>query len=175
MESHMLTAKPWQQTEAVAATGDDGGCQTPRFRLVPDATARPWPTVNGGRTSWCGCEALDNPIATEFTSSTSPAYRERWLVGELYVPGSANAGDADHHQPGAALSAGGIPMSRQCLGCGSGGNPLADPRQYKVQESELAYLLPGMKSSNCRCLQRAAGSVAHCMLCLSTGARWSGD
>jgi integrase len=59
------------------------------------------------------------------------------------------------------------------LGVWHGGNPLSDLRQYKVQESELAYLSQDEIEQLLDACKEQRDLWLVVMLCLSTGARWS--
>ncbi|TNH91630.1 phage integrase, partial [Aeromonas hydrophila] len=136
-ESHMLTAKPWQVKE------EDAGDQRRLSDLVSAWFGRHGQTLTDGerrrdKLVWL-CEALDNPLASEFTSEMFSAYRERRLAGELYVPGQRkHVTPTTINREQLYLQAVFNELAR--LGVWHGGNPLSDLRQYKVQESELAYL-----------------------------------
>ncbi len=139
-ERHQLTNKPWQQEPEPESEPQE---QRRLLDLVQVWFGRHGQTLADGerrrdKLVWL-CEALGNPIATEFTSEHFSAYREQRLAGDLYVPGQRRqVTPTTINREQLYLQAVFNELAR--LGVWSGGNPLADLRQYKVQESELAYL-----------------------------------
>ena len=85
-------------------------------------------------------EALGNPLATGFSAQQFAAYREKRLVGELYVPGQrTQESPSTINRELLYLQAVFNELGR--LGEWRHGNPLEVLlRQYKVQESKLAFL-----------------------------------
>lgn len=168
-EKHML-AQPWQQPEA--SNVDE--------RRLSDLVAlwhgRHGQTLTDGdrrrdKLIWLA-EALGNPLATEFTAQQFAAYRERRLAGELYVPGQRKqVSPTTINRELLYLQAVFNELGR--LGEWAHGNPLEVLRQYKVQESELAFL----NQDEIEQLLAACAGLNDLwlivMLCLSTGARWS--
>ncbi len=116
--------------------------------------------------------ALGDPVATEFNAQLFSAYREKRLQGEVFVPGQRKqVTPTTINRELLYLQAVFNELGR--LGEWSGGNPLSVLRQYKVQETELAFLSDDE-------IQRLLDACRYhkdlwliVMLCLSTGARWS--
>ncbi|WP_443279338.1 phage integrase [Aeromonas salmonicida] len=84
-ERHQLTNKPWLKEPEPESEKHE---QRRLLDLVHIWFGRHGQTLADGdrrrdKLVWL-CEALDNPIATEFTSEHFSAYRERRLAGELY-------------------------------------------------------------------------------------------
>ena len=160
-------SKPWEEKEVDSRRLSD---------LVDIWFRQHGQTLNDGvrrkaKLIWL-CEALGNPIATEFTGQTFAAYREKRLSGEIYIPGQRkNVTPTTINRELLYLQAVFNELGR--LGEWSGGNPLAVIRQYKVQETELAYLTEDeiqLVLDECK-YNRDLWLIV--MLCLSTGARWS--
>lgn len=117
------------------------------------------------------CEALGNPVAKAFTGQQFAAYRERRLSGELYIPGQRKAvSPTTINRELLYLQAVFNELGR--LGEWDGGNPLAVVRQYRVQESELAYLADDEIDRLLKACQPNNDLWLVVMLCLATGARW---
>lgn len=117
-------------------------------------------------------EALGNPIATEFNAQQFAAYREARLKGELFVPGQRKqVTPTTVNRELLYLQAVFNELGR--LGEWTGGNPLSVLRQYKVQESELAYLSADEIERLLAACEVNRDLWLIVMLCLATGARWS--
>jgi len=175
-ERHQLTHKPWEQTQEQKAEQLEPQEQRRLLDLVHLWFGRHGQTLADGdrrrdKLVWL-CEALENPIATEFTSEHFSAYRERRLAGELYVPGQRKqVTPTTINREQLYLQAVFNELAR--LGVWHGGNPLSDLRQYKVQESELAYLSQDEIEQLLDACKEHRDLWLVVMLCLSTGARWS--
>ena len=111
------------------------------------------------------CAAMGNPIADRFTVNTFTAYRTERLAAGI-APNSINR---EHAYLRSVFN------ELRRLGQWSKPNPLAELRQFKVQESELSYLAADQIHELLSELQkgknRHAAMVAK--VCLATGARWS--
>ncbi|MBV8380030.1 MAG: tyrosine-type recombinase/integrase [Paucibacter sp.] len=111
------------------------------------------------------CEAMGNPVADRFTVNTFADYRTRRLAAGI-APNSVNR---EHAYLRSVFN------ELRRLGQWKRENPLANLRQFKVQERELEFLTLGQ----CRTLlaELANGRNRHAPLiakvCLATGARWS--
>jgi len=117
-------------------------------------------------------EALGDPVATEFSSHDFAAYRERRLNGEVFVPGQRKqVTPTTINRELLYLQAVFNELGR--LGEWTGGNPLAVLRQYKVQETELAFLSDDEITRLLDACKYRQDLWLVVMLCLSTGARWS--
>lgn len=111
------------------------------------------------------CEAMGNPVADRFTVEMFAAYRTKRL-GEGITQNSVNR---EHAYLRAMLN------ELRRLGHWKKPNPLADLRQFKIQEKELSFLtlvqidqlLESLKQS------RNHHAIKITKICLSTGARWS--
>ena len=117
-------------------------------------------------------EALGDPVARSFTAKDFAAYRERRLQGEIYISGQCRVvSPSTLNREFMYLQAVFNELGR--LGEWSAGNPLQTLRQFKIQESEMAYLTDydiELLLSEC---QEDKNLWLVVMLCLSTGARWS--
>lgn len=168
-ESHIVTAKPWQQDDVAPNEG----------RRLSDLVqlwfGRHGQTLADGerrrdKLMWLA-DALGDPIASEFTGQQFAAYRERRLAGELYIPGQRKeVSPTTINRELLYLQAVFNELGR--LGEWDGGNPLAVVRQYKVQESELAYLSSEEIERLLKACEIHRDLWLIVLLCLSTGARW---
>lgn len=169
-ERHTM-AEPWQQHEEAGK-----GEQRRLSDLVALWYGRHGQTLADGdrrrdKLLWL-CEALGNPVATEFTAQHFAAYREKRLAGELYVPGQRReVSPTTINREQLYLQAVFNELAR--FGEWNGGNPLAVVRQFRVQESELTYLTDEEIERLLRACEPEKDLWLIVMLCLSTGARWS--
>lgn len=110
-------------------------------------------------------EAMGNPIADRFTVDVFATYRTKRLDAGL----TANNMNREHSYLRAMFNE----LTR--LGHWTKDNPLANLRQFKIQQSELSYLtleqitklLDSLKASR----NPHVGLISR--ICLATGARWS--
>lgn len=117
-------------------------------------------------------EALGDPIATEFTSKQFAEYREQRLLGDLFIKGQCKVvSPTTLNRELLYLQAVFNELGR--LGEWSGGNPLSVLRQYRVQETELAFLSDDEIEKLLDACKYNNDLWLIVMLCLSTGARWS--
>lgn len=111
------------------------------------------------------CTAMGNPVADRFTVNTFTAYRTDRLVAGI-APNSVNR---EHAYLRSVFN------ELRRLGQWNKPNPLAELRQFKVQERELSYLttdqIEDLLSELHEGKNRHAAMVAK--VCLATGARWS--
>ena len=111
------------------------------------------------------CAAMGNPVADRFTVNTFAAYRTDRLASGI-APNSVNR---EHAYLRSVFN------ELRRLGQWSKPNPLAELRQFKVQERELSYLtteqIHDLLSALHEGKNRHAAMVAK--VCLATGARWS--
>ena len=116
--------------------------------------------------------ALGDPRARNFTAKDFAVYRKSRLQGEIYIAGQCRVvSPSTLNREFMYLQAVFNELGR--LGEWDGGNPLQNLRQFKVQESEMAYLKDDeieLLLSECQADKNLWLVV---MLCLSTGARWS--
>ncbi|MFH7564532.1 site-specific integrase [Oceanimonas smirnovii] len=124
------------------------------------------------------CEALGNPVATDFTARDFAAYREARLSGQLpnlratqqegkgVSPTTVNR---EHSYLRAVFN------ELKRLGEWQEDNPLDGVRAFKVAESELAFLYEvELKRLLCSCAESSNQDLLMVVkLCLATGARWS--
>ncbi|WP_287917354.1 tyrosine-type recombinase/integrase [Comamonas sp.] len=111
------------------------------------------------------CAAMGNPVADRFTVNTFATYRTDRLAAGI-APNSVNR---EHAYLRSVFN------ELRRLGQWGRSNPLAELRQFKVQERELSYLTVDQIHDLLSELQggknRHAAMVAR--VCLATGARWS--
>ena len=111
------------------------------------------------------CAAMGNPVADRFTVNTFAAYRTDRLAAGI-APNSVNR---EHAYLRSVFN------ELRRLGQWSKANPLAELRQFKVQERELSYLTTEQIHALLSELQ--AGKNRHAVMvarvCLASGARWS--
>lgn len=111
------------------------------------------------------CEAMGNPVADRFTVNTFATYRTERLAAGI-APNSVNR---EHAYLRSVFN------ELRRLGQWKKPNPLAELRQFKVQERELSYLTTDQIRELLAKLgegkNRHAAMIAK--VCLATGARWS--
>lgn len=111
------------------------------------------------------CDGMGNPVADRFTVDTFATYRTRRLA-EGIAPNSVNR---EHAYLRSVFN------ELRRLGQWKKPNPLAELRQFKVQERELSYLTTDQIHDLLE--ELAAGKNRHApviaKVCLATGARWS--
>ena len=111
------------------------------------------------------CGAMGDPSADRFTVNTFASYRAERLAAGI-LPNSINREHAYLRSMFNEL---------RRLGQWKGENPLADLRQFKVQERELSYLTLEQVTHLMTVLadgrNRHAAMIAK--VCLATGSRWS--
>lgn len=111
------------------------------------------------------CQALGNPVADRFTVAMFATYRSARLSAGI----AHNSVNREHAYLRSVFN------ELRRLGIWKKPNPLAELRQFKIQERELTYLT----LEQCKDLlaSLAAGRNRHAELiakvCLATGARWS--
>ncbi|MRT19659.1 tyrosine-type recombinase/integrase [Comamonas sp. CAH-2] len=110
------------------------------------------------------CAAMGNPVADRFSVNTFATYRAQRLEAGI-APNSVNR---EHAYLRSVFN------ELKRLGQWNKPNPLAELRQFKVEERELSYLTKEQIKRLLAALQegrnRHASLVAK--ICLSTGARW---
>lgn len=111
------------------------------------------------------CAAMGNPVADRFTVNMFAAYRTERLAAGI----AANSVNREHAHLRSVFN------ELRRLGQWSKPNPLAELRQFKVQERELSYLTSGQINDLLSELQEGKNSHAAMVakICLATGARWS--
>lgn len=111
------------------------------------------------------CDAMGNPVADRFTVNTFATYRTQRLAAGI-APNSVNR---EHAYLRSVFN------ELRRLGQWKKPNPLAELRQFKVQERELSYLTTEQIRELLATLSE--GKNRHAVLiakvCLATGARWS--
>jgi integrase len=120
------------------------------------------------------CEAMGNPFATEFNAKIFAAYREKRLSGKLtrssrvktVAPRTVNLELAYFRAMFNEL---------RRLDEWTSPNPLENVREFKIGESEMAYLTHDeIRSLLAECdKSRAKDLTTIVKICLATGARWS--
>lgn len=124
------------------------------------------------------CEALGNPIASNIDSTMFANYRKERLEGK-HVPSSdkrkrqggisVNSANRDHAYLRAMFN------DLKVLGEWTAANPVANIRQFKVDENELSFLSLQQIVDLIDALEK--GTERHALLvtkvCLEIGARWS--
>lgn len=110
------------------------------------------------------CNAMGNPVADRFTVNTFASYRTNRLAMGI-APNSVNR---EHAYLRSVFN------ELRRLGQWSKPNPLAELRQFKIQERELSYLSKEQIKQLLIALQDGRNRHAHLVakICLSTGARW---
>lgn len=111
------------------------------------------------------CEAMGNPVADRFTVNTFATYRTERLAAGI----AQNSVNREHAYLRSVFN------ELRRLGQWKKPNPLAELRQFKVQERELSYLTAAQIQELLEAL--AEGKNRHAVMiakvCLTTGARWS--
>jgi integrase len=111
------------------------------------------------------CDAMGNPVADRFTVNTFATYRTERLAAGI-APNSVNR---EHAYLRSVFN------ELRRLGQWKKPNPLAELRQFKVQERELSYLttdqIRDLLEKLAEGKNRHAAMIAK--VCLATGARWS--
>lgn len=111
------------------------------------------------------CHAMGNPVADRFTVDTFATYRTERLAAGI-APNSVNR---EHAYLRSVFN------ELRRLGQWKKPNPLAELRQFKVQERELSYLttdqIRDLLEKLAEGKNRHAAMIAK--VCLATGARWS--
>lgn len=111
------------------------------------------------------CHAMGNPVADRFTVETFASYRTERLAAGI-APNSVNR---EHAYLRSVFN------ELRRLGQWKKPNPLAELRQFKVQERELSYLttdqIRDLLEKLAEGKNRHAAMIAK--VCLATGARWS--
>jgi integrase len=120
------------------------------------------------------CEAMGNPLATEFNAKIFAAYREKRLSGKLtrssrvktVAPRTVNLELAYFKAMFNEL---------RRLDEWTSPNPLENVREFKIGESEMAYLTyDEIRTLLAECdKSRAKDLTTIVKICLATGARWS--
>ena len=111
------------------------------------------------------CKAMGNPVADKFNVETFATYRTKRLTAGI----TPNSVDREHAYLRAMFN------ELRRLGQWKKPNPLAELRQFKVQERELSYLtndqIRDLLEKLTEGKNRHAAMIAK--VCLATGARWS--
>lgn len=111
------------------------------------------------------CEAMGNPVADRFDVETFATYRTRRLEAGI----TQNSVNREHAYLRAMFN------ELRRLGQWKRPNPLAELRQFKIQEREMSYLPLDQVQELLH--QLAEGKNRHSVMiakvCLATGARWS--
>ncbi|KYP88485.1 integrase [bacteria symbiont BFo1 of Frankliniella occidentalis] len=120
------------------------------------------------------CEAMGNPLATEFNAKIFSSYREKRLSGKLtrssrvktVTPRTVNLELAYFRAMFNEL---------RRLDEWMAPNPLENVREFKIGESEMSYLThDDIRTLLTECEKsRASDLTAIVKICLATGARWS--
>lgn len=120
------------------------------------------------------CEAMGNPLATEFNAKVFSAYREQRLSGKItrstrvktVTPRTVNLELAYFRA---------VFNELRRLDEWKAPNPLENIREFKIGESEMAYLtIDEIRVLLAECdKSRSTDLTAIVKICLATGARWS--
>lgn len=120
------------------------------------------------------CEAMGNPLATEFNAKIFASYREQRLSGKItrstrvktVTPRTVNLELAYFRAMFNEL---------RRLDEWTSPNPLENVREFKISESEMAYLtIEEIRTLLTECENsRSKDLTAIVKICLATGARWS--
>ncbi|WP_343711529.1 phage integrase [Kosakonia radicincitans] len=120
------------------------------------------------------CEAMGNPLATEFNAKIFAAYREQRLSGKItrssrvktVTPRTVNLELAYFRAMFNEL---------RRFDEWTAPNPLENVREFKINESEMAYLtIEEIRTLLAECEKsRSKDLTAVVKICLATGARWS--
>lgn len=111
------------------------------------------------------CAALGNPIAGAFSAEMFSGYRKARLEAGI----TANSVNREHAYLRSVFN------ELKRMGLWNKPNPLADLRQFKIEERELSYLTLDQAHDLLKALKEGRNRHA-CMVarvCLATGARWS--
>lgn len=111
------------------------------------------------------CEAMGNPVADRFTVEMFATYRTKRIADGI----TQNSVNREHAYLRAMFN------ELRRLGHWKKPNPLADLRQFKIQEKELSFLTLQQIDQLLLSLAMSRNSHAEkiAKICLSTGARWS--
>jgi len=111
------------------------------------------------------CEAMGNPVADRFSVETFATYRKARLADGI-APNSVNR---EHAYLRSVFN------ELRRLGQWKKPNPLAELRQFKIDESELSYSTREQITELLRVLGDGKNrhTVMIARICLATGARWS--
>lgn len=120
------------------------------------------------------CEAMGNPLATEFNAKIFASYREQRLSGKItrstrvkrVTPRTVNLELAYFRAMFNEL---------RRLDEWTAPNPLENMREFKISESEMAYLgIEEIRTLLSECgKSRSKDLISIVKICLATGARWS--
>jgi integrase len=120
------------------------------------------------------CEAMGNPLATEFNAKIFAAYREQRLSGKItrssrvktVTPRTVNLELAYFRAMFNEL---------RRLDEWNAPNPLENVREFKINESEMAFLsIEEIRTLLAECEKSRSKDLATIVkICLATGARWS--
>ncbi|EON87641.1 integrase family protein [Plesiomonas shigelloides 302-73] len=119
------------------------------------------------------CEAMGNPLATEFSAKMFSAYREQRLSGKItrsnrvktVTPRTVNLELAYFRA---------VFNELKRLDEWTAANPLENVREFKIAESEMSYLTTDdIRALLAECENsRSPDLLAVVKICLATGARW---
>lgn len=120
------------------------------------------------------CEAMGNPFATEFNAKIFAAYREKRLSGRLTLSSRVKTVAPRTVTLELAYFRAKFNELRR-LDEWTLPNPLENVREFKIGESEMAYLTHDeIRSLLAECdKSRAKDLTTIVKICLATGARWS--
>jgi len=120
------------------------------------------------------CEAMANPFATEFNAKVFSAYREQRLSGK--ITRSTRVKTATPHTVNLELAYFRAVFNElRRLDEWKAPNPLENIREFKIGESEMAYLtIDEIRVLLAECdKSRSPHLTTIVKICLATGARWS--
>ncbi|CDH32368.1 tyrosine-type recombinase/integrase [Xenorhabdus bovienii] len=126
------------------------------------------------KTMLYACECMSDPRATEFTAQLFSSYREKRLSGKLV---------RTNRVPTVAPRTVNLELSYfnamfnelNRLGIWTYDNPLKNIRPFKIEESEMAFLIKEEINTLLRECEKSTSKhlLTVVKICLSTGARWS--
>lgn len=125
--------------------------------------------LRAGPNTWSrlklACEAMGNPVADRFTVEMFATYRTKRLADGI----TQNSVNREHAYLRAMFN------ELQRLGQWKKPNPLAELRQFKIQEKELSFLTLAQIDQLLESLNQSRNvhAIKITKICLSTGARWS--
>ena len=118
-------------------------------------------------------DALENPLATAFTSKMFAHYRDKRLTGETYFSEKWKKGASPVTINLEQSYLSGVFSELARLGEWTAPNPLENMRKFTIAEKEMAWLTHEQITELLYDCQRQSSILALIVkICLSTGARW---
>lgn len=120
------------------------------------------------------CEAMGNPLATEFNAKIFASYREQRLSGKITRSSRVKMVTLRTVNLELAYFRAMFNELRR-LDEWTAPNPLENMREFKISESEMAYLtIEEIRTLIAKCdNSRSKDLTTIVKICLATGARWS--